>query len=93
MNDSVDISSGGVDWTAIVDSVSRTGTTVRLTRGTEVVAEVTPPRRRYGTVADLIDLLKHGPRLGKEEAEAFAKDLEESRREIESLGMPNRWDS
>ena len=93
MNSTIDISASNIDWPALVEGVARTGATVRIARGTEVVAEINPPSRRHVTVADFVNALENGPRLGREEADLFAADLEAARREIDALGVKSPWDS
>ena len=67
----------------IVNRVAYRGERFTLVRGNREVAELTPPTRGR-PLSELAAVLEALPRLGPEEAERFATDLDEARRAIDS---------
>lgn len=64
-----------------------------LTRGGKPVAELTPTTPAGSRLADLPELLRSLPRLGPEEAEAFAEDLERIRDAFNAEEPRDPWES
>lgn len=76
-----------------VNRVAYRGERFVLTRGGKAVAELTPTTPAGSRLADLPELLRSLPRLGAEEAEAFAQDLDRIR-DASNLEEPrNAWES
>ncbi len=65
-----------------VDDISRTGESVVLIRGGKPVAEIRPTRKT-ARLSELRAILESGPRLTPEEAEDFARDVQEARRLVQ----------
>jgi prevent-host-death family protein len=77
----------------IIDRAHYRGERFILTKGGKAVVEMTPLRRHsMVTAADLRRTLKGIRHLNKEEAEAFARDLDEARRSIPEPGG-DPWES
>jgi len=63
-----------------------------LTRGRKPIAELRPiPAGRK--MGDLPDILESLPRLSKEEANAFARDIAEARDELSRARLKDPWES
>ncbi|MBN2291434.1 MAG: hypothetical protein JXM70_03355 [Pirellulales bacterium] len=82
---SVSEASGHFD--EVVDRVASEGITVELERDHRVVARISPATPvtagiKELKVSELNKVFSELPRLGKEEAEAFARDIDEARKEI-----------
>jgi len=63
-----------------------------LTRGEKVVAEVRPALPDV-TLTELADVLRSLPHLSRDNADAFAKDLEEAREELARQEPRDPWES
>ncbi len=75
-----------------INRVAYRGERFLLTRGNRVVAEIRPvPEARK--LSELAALLKAIPRLGEEEAEAFALDWASSREDVGGPGSEGPWES
>ena len=75
-----------------VDDISRTGESVVLTRGGKSVAEIRPTRQT-ARLSELRAILESGPRLTPEEAEDFARDVQEARRLMNQPLPRDPWES
>jgi antitoxin (DNA-binding transcriptional repressor) of toxin-antitoxin stability system len=65
----------------VLNQVRYQGRRFNVRRGKEVVAQIVPPRPTQGVpIAELNQIFSKLPRLGKDDAEQFAKDLKEIRR-------------
>ena len=65
----------------VLNQVRYQGRRFDVRRGKEVVAQIVPPRPTKGVpIAELNQIFAKLPKLGKDEAEQFAKDLKEIRR-------------
>jgi hypothetical protein len=89
----IDIDGAPVDWPALIDRIHRQGEAVLLKRNGAVLAELRPVPPAIVTTHDLLEMLRKGPHLDADDAAAFARDLEDSRRELEALGVRQTWDS
>ena len=79
-------------FTDYVNRVVYRGETFRLTRNDRVVAELRPvPVGR--SLGDLPGLIADLPRLPTSEAESFAHDVEQARRELASHELKDPWAS
>jgi antitoxin (DNA-binding transcriptional repressor) of toxin-antitoxin stability system len=76
-----------------VNRVAYRGERFVLTRGGKAVAELTPTTPAGSRLADLPELLRSLPRLGPEEAEAFAKDLDGIRDPFNLEEPRDAWES
>jgi hypothetical protein len=62
-----------------------------LTKGKEPFAEIRPlPRGLTGP--EFLDLIKNGPHLDPDDIEQFAKDIDDARREMDSLPIRDPWE-
>lgn len=79
-------------FTDYVNRVVYRGETFRLTRNDRIVAELRPvPVGR--SLGDLPRLIADLPRLPTSEADSFAQDVEEARRELTSHELKDPWAS
>ena len=63
-----------------------------LTKGNEPFAEIRPLPRGV-TGAELLNILRSGPHLTPEEAEAFGRDIDEARNSIGTIAdLRNPWE-
>lgn len=63
-----------------------------LTKGNEPFAEIRPLPRGV-TGAELLNILRSGPHLTPEEAEAFGRDIDEARNAIGTIAdLRNPWE-
>lgn len=63
-----------------------------LTKGNQPFAEIKPlPRGLTG--AEFLDLMERGPHLDPEDVEQFAKDIEDARKELNSLPIHDPWEN
>ncbi|MEO8165575.1 MAG: hypothetical protein ABI619_09280 [Betaproteobacteria bacterium] len=76
----ISVSAAGSQFDELVARVSRDGVTVELEQDNLVVARISPVEKRTN-VSDLNRIFATFPPLG-DEAETFAKDLDELRQEI-----------
>ncbi len=75
-----------------INRVVYRGESFILTRGNKPVAEIRPiPAGRK--LADLPKILASVPHLDPEDVEAFAQDIEDSRRELARMGIRDPWES
>jgi antitoxin (DNA-binding transcriptional repressor) of toxin-antitoxin stability system len=73
----------------IIDKVRLTGHSLYITKGSQTVAELSPPPKPGLPINKLSELLKSLPKLG-EDVSAMTRDLEKIRR---NTGLPdNPWD-
>jgi len=73
----------------IIDKVRMTGHSLYITKGSQTVAELSPPPKLGLPINKLSELLKSLPKLG-EDVSAMTRDLEKIRR---NTGLPdNPWD-
>ena len=73
----------------IIDKVRLTGHSLYITKGSQTVAELSPPPKPGLPIKKLSGLLKSLPKLG-DDVSAMTKDLEKIRRHT---GLPdNPWD-
>jgi len=63
-----------------IDKVRMTGNSLYITKGSQTVAELSPPPKPGLPINKLADLLKSLPKLG-DDASAMAKDLDNIRRQ------------
>ena len=69
----------------VLNQVCYQGRRFDVRRGKEVVAQIVPPRPTKGVpIAELNQIFAKLPKLGKDEAEKFVKDLKEIRRVAKS---------
>jgi antitoxin (DNA-binding transcriptional repressor) of toxin-antitoxin stability system len=80
------------NFTKYIDRVVRHGERFVLVQGEEPVAELRPVVERR-SVRDLPGLLASLPHLTPEDLESFESDLEEARRDLGRLPIPNPWES
>jgi antitoxin (DNA-binding transcriptional repressor) of toxin-antitoxin stability system len=81
------------NFSEIVNRAYYRGERFVLTRGGKAVAEIAPvAARRRVTASELRRALASMPHLESEDAEAFARDLEEVRRSLPPLGA-DPWES
>ena len=65
----------------VLNQVRYQGRRFEVRRGKEIVAQIVPPQPTKGVpIAELNQIFAKLPKLGKDEAEHFAKDLKEIRR-------------
>lgn len=76
-----------------INRVSYRGEQFVLTRGGRAVAELVPAASAGRRLAELPDLLDALPRLGEEEAERFAEDLERARADSGPTPPAGPWAS
>ncbi|MEX2530556.1 MAG: type II toxin-antitoxin system Phd/YefM family antitoxin [Gemmatimonadota bacterium] len=76
-----------------VNRVAYRGERFVLTRGGREVAELVPTAPAGSRLADLPEILRSLPRLGPEEAEAFAEDLARIRDESNREAPRDAWES
>jgi len=63
-----------------------------VTRGAKPVAEIRPITKVV-MLADLPKLMANLPHLSLEEADAFAHDVEQGRRQLDEIGLRDPWAS
>ncbi len=80
------------NFSEYINRVAYRGERFLLTRGNRVVAEIrpVPEVRKLSELPGLLDAL---PRLGHEDAEAFARDWAASREELGGPGSEGAWGS
>ncbi len=71
-----------------IDRVRMTGTSVFITKGTKVVAELTPPPKSGLPVDKLIHLLKSLPKLRSGDSLQFSADIKKVRAATKALDNP-----
>lgn len=76
-----------------VNRVAYRGERFVLTRGGKEVAELSPTTPAGSRLADLPEVLASLPRLGPDEAEAFARDLDRIRHEADRELPKDPWAS
>ncbi|MBM4034396.1 MAG: hypothetical protein FJ291_21840 [Planctomycetes bacterium] len=74
-----------------IREVTERGEHIYLKRGRRVVAEVRP-RLRGTKAADLPRIFESFHHLTEEEAEAFGKDIEEARKDLNRLKVRDPWE-
>jgi len=76
----------------LINGVAYRGDRLRLRRGKRVLAEVIPsaPVR---TLREFADIMKHGPHLSPGDVDAFGKDVDAARAELNKLPIEDRWGS
>lgn len=74
-----------------INRVAYRGERFILTRGNKPVAEIRPMERGISG-AELLDLFRSGPHLSPDEAEAFGRDIEHAREELNKLPIRDPWD-
>jgi antitoxin (DNA-binding transcriptional repressor) of toxin-antitoxin stability system len=75
-----------------VNRVAYRGETFRLRRGGRTVAELRPAATGL-RLGDLPALLAAAPRLGAEEAKAFAREVDRARGALNRRGLGDPWAS
>lgn len=85
----IEISTANIDLSAIVHRVSRDRISVELSEGQVSLAKIVPIDKPH-SMAALDRALRATPRLG-EDADAFARDVLESREALGELDDP--WES
>jgi len=68
------------NFSDLINRVVYRGDTAVLTRNGNVVARIVPERLQHVTGLRFAEMWKELPRLSPEEAEEYARDMEESRR-------------
>jgi antitoxin (DNA-binding transcriptional repressor) of toxin-antitoxin stability system len=81
----ISVAEAGRQFEKLIERVSRHGITVELERDNQVVAKVTPCRRVLAS--DLNRVFASLPTLG-DDAEGFAKDVEQIRRDLPKESDP-----
>lgn len=74
-----------------INRVAYRGESFVLTRGNKPIAEIRPLKRGL-TGAELVRVLTQGPHLDPDDVEQFAKDMEDTRRELDSIGNRDPWE-
>lgn len=75
-----------------INRVVYRGESFVLTRGNKPIAEIRPlPKGRK--LSELPGILASLPHLTPEEAEAFGKDIDEAREELNKIGVRDPWES
>jgi antitoxin (DNA-binding transcriptional repressor) of toxin-antitoxin stability system len=77
----------------LVDKATLQGDTIVLLRQGEPVAELKGVKKKQLRLCDLPRLLREGPHLSPEDAEEFARDLEQMRAEMASAPQRDPWES
>ncbi len=62
-----------------IDSVRMSRTSLLITRGSQVIAKLSPPPKQGLSVAALIDLLKSLPALDKQDSKQLYQDIQNIR--------------
>jgi prevent-host-death family protein len=75
-----------------INRVAYRGESFVLTRGNKPVAEIRPLKKGL-TGAELLKALRSGPHLDPDDVEQFAKDIEDARRELDSIGVRDPWEN
>lgn len=80
------------NFSEYINRVAYRGERFLLTRGNRVVAEIrpVPEARKLSELPGLLDAL---PRLGPDDAKAFARDWAASREELRGPGSGGAWES
>jgi antitoxin (DNA-binding transcriptional repressor) of toxin-antitoxin stability system len=80
------------NFSEFINRVAYRGECFTLTRGGRPVGELRPAviARRLSELPAILESLPH---LNREDAEAFAADLESARRELDSQPIEDRWAS
>ena len=73
-----------------LDHVRHTGETVIITKGSRIVAELTPPQPSGLPIAELASLIAHAPKLG-DCAQSMIEDLQKIRH-ASNNNLENPWD-
>lgn len=92
MNSRASITDVARNFSDYIDRVTHQGETFVLMRGGKAVAELRPLSAGQ-TLGDLAAFLASAPRLGEENAAAFAAELEEARAELNAAPLRDPWDS
>lgn len=75
-----------------INRVAYRGESFVLTRGNKPIAEIRPlPQGRK--LYELPAILASAPHLTPEEAEAFGRDIDEAREELNKIGLRDPWES
>lgn len=74
---------------AAIDKVRISGHSIAITKGTQTVAELSPPPKPGLAITELVGLLKSLPKLG-DDASTMAEDLKNIRKQTKLPG--SKWD-
>lgn len=76
----------------LINGVAYRGDRLRLKRGKRVLAEVVP-HAAVRTLGEFAELMKNVPHLSRDDAHAFAKDVDEARSELNRRPVEDPWES
>ncbi len=74
-----------------INRVAYRGESFVLTRGNKPIAEIRPLKKGL-TGAEVIEVLTQGPHLDPDDVEQFAKDIDDARHELDSIGVRDPWE-